>query len=56
MNIKKINNLYFLHNNILTRIFKELKKNDYRYYLNYIYKDYIMHLNVYFLSIFIHMH
>ena len=34
MNIKKIDNLYFLPNNILTRLFKELKiyiyKNDYQ--------------------------
>ena len=33
MNIKKFlknKNLHFLHNNILTRLFKELKKNIYK--------------------------
>ena len=56
-----MNNLHFLPNNILTRIFKELKKkkkhkNDYKLYLNYICKNYTMHLNVYLLSISMHMH
>ena len=34
-NFKKIDNLHFLSNNILTRLFKELKKKIYIY----IYKD-----------------
>ena len=46
---KKIDNLHFIPNNILTKIFKELTKykNDYQQYLNYIYMNYIMHLIVY---------
>ena len=34
-----MDNLYFIPNNILTKIFKELTKykNDYQQYLNYIY-------------------
>ena len=42
-------NLYFIPNNILNNLFKELTKykNDYQQYLNYIYKNYIMHLIVY---------
>ena len=46
---KKMDNLHFILNNILTIFFKELKKykNDYQQYLNYIYKNYIMHLIVY---------
>ena len=42
-------NLHFIPNNILTRLFKELTKykNDNQYYLNYIYKNYTMHLIVY---------
>ena len=41
--------LHFIPNNILTRPFKELTKykNDHQWYLNYIYKNYIMHLIVY---------
>ena len=54
-----MDNLHFLPNNILTRFFKELTKykNDYisivfKFYIYiYIYKNYIMHLNVYLLSI-----
>ena len=36
-------------NNILTNFFKDLTKykNDHQQYLNYIYKNYIMHLIVY---------
>ena len=51
-----MDNLYFLTNNILTRLFKELKKykNNYQKYLNYIRKNYTMHLNVYLLSISMH--
>ena len=46
---KKMDNLHFILNNILTIFFKELTKykNDYQQYLNYIYKNYIMHLIVY---------
>ena len=57
-----MDNLHFLSNNILTRFFKELTKykNDYQQYLNYIYiyiyRNYTMHLNMYILSIFLHMH
>ena len=34
-----MDNLYFIPNNILTKFFKELTKykNDYQWYLNYIY-------------------
>ena len=41
-NLKKINNLHFIFNNIFTKFFKELTKykNDYQQYLNYIYKLY----------------
>ena len=37
--IKKMDNLHFIPNNILTKFFKELTKykNDYQYYLHYIY-------------------
>ena len=46
-----MDNLHIVPNNILTNFFKELTKykNDYQYYLNYIYiyKNYIMHLIVY---------
>ena len=44
-----MDNLYFIPNNILTKNFKELKKykNDYQQYLNYIYRNYIIHLIVY---------
>ena len=43
-------NLHFIPNNILTKVFKELikYKNVYQQYLNYIYKNYIIHLIVYF--------
>ena len=46
---KNIDNLHFIPNNILTKFFKELikYKNDYQQYLNYIYKNYIMHLIIY---------
>ena len=45
-----MDNLHFIPNNILSNFFKELikYKNDYQYYLNYIYINYIMHLIVYF--------
>ena len=45
-----MDNLPFIPNNILTNFFKELTKykNDYQLYLNYIYKNYIMYLIVYF--------
>ena len=38
-NFKKMDNLHFIPNNILTKIFSELikYKNDYQQYLNYIY-------------------
>ena len=53
-----MNNIHSLANNILTRLFKELKKykNNYQKYLNYIRKNYTMHLNVYILSISMHLH
>ena len=55
-----MDNLHFVPNNILTRFFKELTKykNDYIsiVFKLYIYMNYTMHLNVYFLSISIHMH
>ena len=46
-----MNNLHFIpNNNILTKFVKELTqyKNDYQQHLNYIYKNYIMHLIAYF--------
>ena len=48
-NFKKMDNLHFIPNNILTKFFKKLTKykNDYQQYLNYIYKNYIMHFIVY---------
>ena len=48
--IKNVDNLHFIPNNILTKNFKELTKykNDYQQYLNYIYRNYIMLLIVYF--------
>ena len=53
-------NLHFLPNNILTWFYKELTKykNDYIsiVFKLYIYRNYTMHLNVYFLSISMHMH
>ena len=44
-----MDNLHFIPNNIFIKIFKELikYKNDYQKYLNYIYKNYIMHFIVY---------
>ena len=48
--IKKMDNLHFIPNNILTNFFKKLTKykNDYQQYLNYIQRNYIMHFIVYF--------
>ena len=45
-----MDNLHFIPNNIITKIFKELTKykNDYQQYLNYIYRSYIMHFIIYF--------
>ena len=42
--------LHFIPNNILTKFFKGLTKykNGYQQYLNYIYRNYIMYLIVYF--------
>ena len=50
--------LHFITNNILTKNFKELTKykNDYQYYLNDIYRNYIMYLIVISLSVSMHMH
>ena len=47
---KKKENLHYIPNNILANFFKELSKykKDYQQYLNYIYKDYIIHFIVYF--------
>ena len=44
-----MDNLHFIPNNILTKLFKELTKykNDNQQYLNYIYKNYIIYLIVY---------
>ena len=44
-----MDSLHFIPNNILTKFFKDLTKykNDYQYYLNYIYKNQIMYLIVY---------
>ena len=44
-----MDNLHFIPNNIFTNFLKELTKykNDYQQYLDYIYKNYIMHLIVY---------
>ena len=44
-----MDNLNFIPNNILTKFFKELTKykNDYQQYLNYTYRNYIMHFIVY---------
>ena len=43
-----MDNFNFISNNILINFFKTLTKykNDYQFYLNYIYKNYIMHLIV----------
>ena len=48
-----MDNLHFIPNNILTKFFKELikYKNDYQQYLNYIFKNYIIYIIVYLLSI-----
>ena len=48
----------FILNNIYTKFFKELTKykNDYQYYLNDIYRNYIMYLIVISLSVSMHMH
>ena len=48
-NFKKMDNLHFIPNNILTNFFKKLTKykNDYQQYLNYIYRNYIMYFIVY---------
>ena len=55
---KNMDNLHFVPNNILIRIFKQLTKykNDYQQYLNYIGRNYTMPLNVYLLNISMHMH
>ena len=47
---KKVDNLHFISNNILTNFFKELTKykNDYQQYLNYIYRKNIMDFIVHF--------
>ena len=57
-----MDNIHFLPNDILTKFFKELTKynNDYiwivyKLYI-YIYKNYTLYFNVYFLSISMHMH
>ena len=44
-----MDNLHFISNNILTNFFKKLAKykNDYQQYLNYIYRNYIIHLIVF---------
>ena len=44
-----MDSLHFILNYILTILLKKLTKykNDYQQYLNYIYKNYIMHLIVY---------
>ena len=53
-----MNILHFIPNNILTKFFKELTKykNDYQYYLNDIYRNYIMYLIVISLSVSMHIH
>ena len=45
-----MDNLHFIPNNILIKLCEELTKykNDYQEYLNYIYRNYIMHPIVYF--------
>ena len=50
-------NLNFIHNNILTKSFKELTKykNDYQQYLNYIYKLYYTFYCI-FLNVSINIH
>ena len=44
-----MDNLHFVPNNIFTIIFKQLTKykNDYQQYLNYICRNYTIHLNIY---------
>ena len=46
---KKMDNLHFIPNNILTNFFKELTKykNDYQQYLNYIYIGIILCILLY---------
>ena len=46
---KNLDNLHFIPNNILTKIFKELTKykNDYQQYLNYIYIGIILYILLY---------
>ena len=50
-NKKKMDNLHFIPNNILTKNFKELKKRlsvVFKFYIyTHIYMNYIMHLIVY---------
>ena len=48
-NLKKMDNLHFIPNNVFAKFFKELTKykNDYQQYLNYIYRNYIMHFIIY---------
>ena len=52
-----MNNLYFIPNNILTKIFKELTqyKNDYQQYLNYVWELYYASYCI-FLNVSMHMH
>ena len=44
-----MDNLHFISNNIFTIFLKKLTKykNDYKKYLNYIYRNYIIYLIVY---------
>ena len=46
---KKMDNLHFIYNNILTNFFEELTKykNDYQQYLNYICRNYVIYLIIY---------
>ena len=48
-NLKRMGNLHYIPNSILTNFLKELTKykNDYQQYLNYIYMNYIIHFIVY---------
>ena len=52
-----MNSLYFIPNNILTRLFKELTKdtNGYQQYLNYIYIEIILCILLYVFK-YIHAH
>ena len=49
-----MDNLYFIPNNILTKFIKKLTKykNDYQLYLNYIYRNYIMHFLMHYFFFF----